>query len=146
MKSLHSPVAESEVHPTVQWPGIEKGTPTVKVDRYGDTSDEVEDTTRYHFAKASVLLRTLADTATNLFVEGRPLCEDELRQIHNDLNQVWHIVVSETFDGILPGNASTEPRDLEDHHSLYSDGSLVTTVNLGDTDLMRSVPTHFRER
>src|SRR5215204_287615 len=77
--------------------GLQKRETEVRINRYTMTPDEDEDTTRYHFAKCSLLLRGLADTASQVFCEGRPISEQELRQIHADLNQVWHMAVSETL-------------------------------------------------
>ena len=109
-------------------PAYRKEVPTVKIDRYTNSGVEDEDLTRYHFAKASLLLRELADTASRAFVEGRVFSEVELRQMHQDLNGVWDIVVSETVDCIAPQDGGSAD-DLEAYHVLYSDGSPVTTVN-----------------
>ncbi|WP_348727384.1 hypothetical protein [uncultured Mycolicibacterium sp.] len=125
-------------------PAYRKEVPTVKIDRYTNSGVEDEDLTRYHFAKASLLLRELADTASRAFVEGRVFSEVELRQMHQDLNGVWDIVVSETVDCIAPQDGGSAD-DLEAYHVLYSDGSPVTTVNFAYVDAMHSVPTHFRE-
>lgn len=110
------------------------------------TSDEDEDTTRYHFAKCSLLLRALADNASQAFCEGRPITEQELRQVHDDLNQVWHMVLSETRDGIAPDNASGDPWDLVHYHCKYTDGTSAATMKVKYHDPVRSVPLHFRER
>ena len=81
----------------------------MRVKRYTMTLVEDEDTTRYHFAKCSLLLRGLADNASQTFCEGRPISEQELRKIYIDLNQIWHMVISETLDGIVPDDLSSEP-------------------------------------
>lgn len=118
----------------------------MKINRYVMTSEEDEDTTRYNFARASQLLREVADSASGVFLQGRPLTEEDLRQLHSKLESLWDAVVSETLHGIAPSSSTTDAAELESYYCHYSDGSPVVVCDMDYEDPLNELPRHFRQQ
>ena len=118
---------------------------SMKVYRYPLEPHQDEDTTRYHFAQGSLLLRGLADCVSQIFHEGRPIAEAELRRIHEEPRGMWWILISETLQGIEPATDALNEDVLAAYHSTYSDGTYVVHESTTD-DPYRSMPSHFREQ
>jgi hypothetical protein len=116
----------------------------MRINRSSMTPDQDEDTTKYHFAQGSLLLRGLADRVSEIFHSGRPIGEYELRGMHTDLKDLWNILTSETLDGTAPAGGAANPSAVARYRATYTDGTCVALL-LDVEDSASRVPLHFRE-
>jgi hypothetical protein len=98
-------------------------------DPIGQTPNEVEDESRYAYAKGTVLLRAIADEISEIALNGLTIRRCKLELLLDQLSEIYEILCDRTVWSMGDEPATeAEEAALNAYRDTYSDGTAVSFV------------------